>query len=507
VLATLGSPSTYTAPDVLRSYGRLSQDIDDSYAQQETALREEMARRGLADSSIQGGRLQDLNVAKRSAREELATQLLDRQAQTGAQDRLAAITAALGYQGQQGSQALERERLAQGGQQFDRSLAEQGRQFDTSTGLDTRRLALEQTLGLGNLGLEGQRVTNQANQFGQSLAEQRRQADRGYGLDERRLSADVDAQAADRALRAELGRGDLALNRDRLTADTSLNQGRLALDTNRLAQDTYSTDAQRSLDAWRAAQGLGLDYNRLAVDQQQGRNQILSSILQSLGLSGLDADTAKSLGSFLATSLASDGGPFGGGSAAGNFSPNLSFDVGAALGSAPGGPSGAWTGIGPRPGLPTGSTPGGPVTSATGTSYFGGTGPYRFNPGETGIDPSTWLPSVRPPDAGSYYGVDPAGRNRYITPGETQRNAAAVAEQMARLGVRPDGTRIPGASRPATVPGPAPTPQTTEQWWALQQAGYVFDPNRSVWVDPSQVPWTPQQAPNAADDREPPWAL
>ncbi len=89
ISAAIANPSAYNSQLVRDIYGQLGQNIDDEFAQRETALREEMAGRGLSDSSIQGGRLADLNVGRRSARQGLANQLGQMVAQdyAGARDR------------------------------------------------------------------------------------------------------------------------------------------------------------------------------------------------------------------------------------------------------------------------------------------------------------------------------------------------------------------------------------------------------------------------------------
>lgn len=92
ISGAIANPSAYNSQLVRDIYGQLGQNIDDEFAQRETMLREEMAGRGLADSSIQGGRLADLNVGRRSAKQGLANQL----GQMVAQDYSSARDRALG---------------------------------------------------------------------------------------------------------------------------------------------------------------------------------------------------------------------------------------------------------------------------------------------------------------------------------------------------------------------------------------------------------------------------
>lgn len=89
---SLANPSAFNNAKVQEIYGQLGQNVDDEFAQRETALREEMAARGLSDSSIQGGRLADLNVGRRSAKTSLANEL----GQLAARDFAGARSAAIG---------------------------------------------------------------------------------------------------------------------------------------------------------------------------------------------------------------------------------------------------------------------------------------------------------------------------------------------------------------------------------------------------------------------------
>ncbi len=58
-----------------RSMAYLGGQIDDQFNLEEQRLREDMARRGLADSTVYGGRMQDLNVSRRSAKSDLGERL------------------------------------------------------------------------------------------------------------------------------------------------------------------------------------------------------------------------------------------------------------------------------------------------------------------------------------------------------------------------------------------------------------------------------------------------
>jgi hypothetical protein len=146
---SIANPSAYTSDRVKEIYGQLGQNIDDEFAQRETALREEMAGRGLSDSSIQGGRLADLNVGRRSAREGLANSL----GQQAAADFASARSAAIG-------QGMQRDSANLG----------------ATTGMLNQLLGTQQAganLGFQNLdarlGLDAAARARQAQSYGQDM--------------------------------------------------------------------------------------------------------------------------------------------------------------------------------------------------------------------------------------------------------------------------------------------------------------------------------------------------
>ena len=266
----LTSPSPYGSQQVQHSYNLLSQNIDDQYALKERATNEEMARRGLYDSTKAVGALSDLNIGKRDAKTQLAQQLLDAQAQSEGQYQNAAIQNALGYGNQANSQAVANylAQLQGSGQSFSQGLqgaqfAEQQRQSDLANQLGQGQLNLgQQNLDLARLGQQ-QNYGLAQQQFG--LAQQGQQQQ--YGL----------AQQQQELARA-LGLGGLDLQHQQLAQQGS-----------------------------QFGQTFGLQQQALA---QQGNYQTTAQILQALGLAGqlgVDGGDPSAVQAFLAA-LMGDGG-------------------------------------------------------------------------------------------------------------------------------------------------------------------------------------------------------
>jgi hypothetical protein len=146
----LANPSSYNTDAVMGTYGRLAGQIDDEFNQRNVGINEEMARRGIFDSSIAGGRLGDSNVARRSAQVELADRLAQQQAEKMDEARRGAI--GLG-------------------------LTDQGQRFDQSS--RDADISLRSQLGLGDLGLRRDQFGENVRQFGMEFGENQRQFNDG----------------------------------------------------------------------------------------------------------------------------------------------------------------------------------------------------------------------------------------------------------------------------------------------------------------------------------------
>lgn len=132
--------------------------------------------------------------------------------------------------------------------QYAQSFAENARQFDATNSLDTQRLGLDTTLGMGNL------AVNQGQ----------------LALDDRLGTGRL-------ALDTELGRGNLAVSQ----GDLAVNQGQLALNdrlgTGRLALDTQTDQGNLRLGAER----LGFDKQSADRTASLAENQFRADVLRN----------------------------------------------------------------------------------------------------------------------------------------------------------------------------------------------------------------------------------
>ena len=197
IAEALRNPSAFDNAEVQRLYGELGQGIDDEFAQRRTALQEEMAGRGLADSSIYGGRMADLNVARRSAQTALASDLAGQRARDFANARAQAIGMGQGQRQQVFGEEMGRGNLgiAQGnlalnqqGQGFNQRMS--GLQFQNQLGqqgfqnqMDSARFNLGAQGQRFNQGMTGLQFQNNLGQQGFQNQMSAADMQRGFGND------------------------------------------------------------------------------------------------------------------------------------------------------------------------------------------------------------------------------------------------------------------------------------------------------------------------------------
>lgn len=167
MLDLLQKPSGWDSDLVQNMYGKMGGQIDDQFAQQDTAINEEMAKRGLYDSSIAAGRLKDSNIGRRDAKTNLADSLLQQMGMNYGNDQARAAGLGAGYQGQQFGEKTTEFGLNQGAEQqaFGQQLgAEQAKQG--AFGLNQQGQMANSQAGIASMqaNLQAQQA-NQNNRF------------------------------------------------------------------------------------------------------------------------------------------------------------------------------------------------------------------------------------------------------------------------------------------------------------------------------------------------------
>lgn len=141
LLDSLANPSAYNSDQAKATFDRLNQGLSEGFDVERQKIREEMARRGLGDSTIYGGRLGDVAIQQARAQSDLAGQIAQDQAKSYASDRANAIAQALGYNQSQQGQNLANFQANQG----------------------AYRNALQDLLGYGQQSFNNQVTTQQLN--------------------------------------------------------------------------------------------------------------------------------------------------------------------------------------------------------------------------------------------------------------------------------------------------------------------------------------------------------
>jgi hypothetical protein len=184
LLQLMANPSSYDSDAMRREYEAGGRGIDDDFAMQQTLLKEEMARRGLSDSSIYGGRMADLNVGRRSAQTELQDRLLQKMADTRAGDLRSALGLGMQFHGDESDRSLRAGELAAGREDRAQQLGLQREMFGYERERDAADRTMRQDELMRQFGLDERRLGVQQDQF-----------NRGYSLDRDRF--DYDRQRGD----------------------------------------------------------------------------------------------------------------------------------------------------------------------------------------------------------------------------------------------------------------------------------------------------------------------
>lgn len=221
--------------DISGDYEKMAGRIDDEYALKTKSLEGDMARRGLADSSIRGGNLADLNTSQRNAKSDVLSELASGAEREAIQNKLAALGLATQYDASSAGRQLDAAKI-----NADIAL----RQGDQ--GLARDELGLKRDLGYGELGLKREDL----------------------GLSRDRLGFDREMGTAELGLK----RDDLGLRRDIFGAD----QARDARDYDLRREDFEASKGFRSRE-------LDQRDSEFAYGKERDLNDYMLRVLQMLG--------------------------------------------------------------------------------------------------------------------------------------------------------------------------------------------------------------------------------
>lgn len=277
-MSAAAQPTRYDASTFTTIRDAAMGDLNADFERQQLALNEEMARRGLYDSSIAANNFRDLGGQQARAMAGLNASLLQDAAATQMSDRLGAAGLSSQLAQLAGSQDLAGFEANRVGQALDTENAFRGAEFSEGQRQFDLQQQLAERLGIGGLGLEAERVN--------------------LSRDELALRGDLGQQEQQLARQRLMQEGTLAqaeqnLERDRLTQQgMQFNQG--------LAAETQNQALERALrerlgmtelaGVYQGADGTTnntIARDRLAVDREVGGNQTLIQLAQLLGLTGL----------------------------------------------------------------------------------------------------------------------------------------------------------------------------------------------------------------------------
>lgn len=341
-MSAAAQPTRYDANTFTTIRDAAYGDLNADFERQQLALNEEMARRGLYDSSIAANNFRDLGGQQARAMAGLNASLLQDAAATQMSDRLGAAGLSSQLAQLAGSQDLAGFEANRVGQALDTENAFRGAEFSEGQRQFDLQQQLAERLGIGGLGLEAERVN--------------------LSRDELALRGDLGQQEQQLARARLMQEGTLAqaeqnLERDRLTQQgVQFNQG--------LAAETQNQALERALrerlgmtelaGVYQGADGTTnntIARDRLAVDREVGGNQTLIQLAQLLGLTGL--------GTALGNRTPAGGPPATGGGAP----PPALPPTGGSNGGGSGGGDGS---VPPGGGVPGEPKPGGPLAELNG---------------------------------------------------------------------------------------------------------------------------------------------
>jgi len=239
-------PSGYTTPEFQQLRAAQTAQLQSEFEEQQRALNEDLARRGLSASTIGAAGLSRLAGAQSRAMAGLEAQLLQQQAEAGQRGREQALSTLAQVTGQLGQQTLGQQEVGlraseiqQRGEQFGLQLSEQqadrlqrlgistqelglrAQQLQQEAAQQGRQLDITEAQNLAQNELEGRRIELSAEQLGQ----QQRQFEATLGAEESRFARNLTEQQNQRLQQLGVSTRQLDLDAARLRQDAEL-QGR-----------------------------------------------------------------------------------------------------------------------------------------------------------------------------------------------------------------------------------------------------------------------------------------
>lgn len=240
----LTNPSAYGSPQVQDTFNMLKQSLGQDYDYQRKQLNDELASRGLSESTIAGQRYSDLGTEQARAEANMATQLANQAALTYGQDRSSALSAGLGA---------------------------------GNLGVSQSAQSLAQQLGLGNLGVAQQT----ANTGATSVANQ-------YALGQGQLGLGQQGQD----LARQLGLGNLGVSQGQLSLAQQLGLGNLDLSQQQFGLDKTKNQQQYGLQQADVTGSYNGAPTLAAQAQNSQQSQFAQQLAQQLGLGIMSDKTA-----------------------------------------------------------------------------------------------------------------------------------------------------------------------------------------------------------------------
>lgn len=288
-------PSGYTTPEFQQLRQAQMGQLQQEFGAQRQALEEDLARRGLASSSIGAGRFGDLAGQQSQAMANVQAQLLQQQAEMGQRGRESALRTLADVTGQIGQRGLGEQEL----NIKSRELEQRQSQFESSLGAEEQRFVRtleEQRAGrLQQLGISNRQLDQDALRI--------QQQDRSLTIQEARDKAEVEYRA--KALEQQLAmqgiqitadearqRAQIDFQREQMASDEALRREGFTVDRERIAQAQRQFDASFGFQQGQAQQSLAMELARIfsASDNPQAAATIMPILQEMLkGLPGYQA--------------------------------------------------------------------------------------------------------------------------------------------------------------------------------------------------------------------------